>query len=307
MTNTPTAKRSLLEIVAWGGVLTGVTLAGIGVTGIVGFGSALAMAGTGILILGTMLTEIAASRMPVEAQRRAAEGGWFGWVKAGLVAGGFAALTGWNVMAEHMGASAINTASVADKRAPIEKRDADAKAALASAEQVLTAYDAETQRRAAARLDVIMGADGRFVTARNRAMNQADHAADEREAGRAPLMTDIAAKQAAVAQADIDLRNAPNGRPDHELWAFALILELIKGALVWFATPVRRRIAAEGNVLPIDPAFYAELEAAGDVKGLEEIESRAATAKALAQHPLRRLRLKARLEEERKRKGGAMI
>lgn len=284
---------TLLETVAWGGVVTSAALAGVGVAGIVGWATTLTQAGSAILIAGTLMTEIAASRMPVAAQDHWNAGSVGGRVKAVIVIGGFAVLTTWNVFAGHMGADAINRASVADKRAPIERALTLAEAELATAERLLADYDRETERRAEARQQTIMGADGRYVTARSRAQDQADEAADHREAGRAPLVGEITEAEANVAAARLDLRNAPNGRPDHELWAFALILELIKGALVWFAAPVRRRVQIAGNVLPIDAGFYAELEKAGDEGSLVEIESRAGAAKALAQHALRRLRKRA--------------
>lgn len=283
---------TLLETVAWGGVLTSAALAGVGVSGIVGWATPLTTAGSVILIAGTILTEIAASRMPVAAQDHINAGSIGGYVKGAIVVAGFAALTTWNVFAGHMGASAINIASVA-KRAPIERALALAESKATTAQRLLADYDAETARRAEARQETIMGADDRYVSARSSAQDAAERAADTREANRAPLVAAIAAAQTQVAEAELELRNAPNGRPDHELWAFALILELIKGALVWFAAPVRRRLQISGNVLPIDAGFYAELEKAGDETSLTEIESRAGAAKALAQHALKRLRKRA--------------
>lgn len=280
---------ALLEGVAWGGVATSAALAGVGVADIFGWSTWLTAAGSAIIVAGTMLTETAASRLPVAAQAHATAGSIAGWAKCLATIAGFAALTTWNVYAGHMGAETINRASVAEKRAPLELASAEAAAGLSAAERALADYDAETQRRAAARQQTIMGADGRYVTARSVAQAAAEAALDEREAARGEFVETIASNGAEAARAEIELRNAPAGLPGYQLWAFALILELIKGALVWFAAPVRRRLTLAGNVLPIEPAAYAEMSEAE----LTEIESRASAAKALAQHARRRLKKRA--------------
>lgn len=280
---------ALLEGVAWGGVATSAALAGVGVADIFGWSTTLTAAGSAIIVVGTVLTETAASRLPVAAQAHAAAGSIAGWAKCLATIAGFAALTTWNVYAGHMGAETINRASVAEKRAPLELAAAEAGAGLAAATRALADYDAETQRRAVARQQTIMGADGRYVTARSRAQAEAEAAIDERQGARGDLVAAVTAKDSASARAEIELRNAPAGLPGYQLWAFALILELIKGALVWFAAPVRRRVGFSGNVLPIEPAAYAEMSEAE----LTEIESRASAAKALAQHARRRLKKRA--------------
>ena len=278
-------RRVLFSGLSWGAIAISAGVAGIGVSGIVGWLSPYAVAGSAALIGGTIVTEIAAAHLPNEAQKRAQEGGLGGWLKAIAVVGGFGLLTAWNVTAGHMGMQAINLAGVADKRAPLERTLAREDAALRQTLARLEAFDAETARRAQARQATIMGADGRYITARSRAMDEADRAADEREAARAPLLAAIGAAEAAKADAEVALRSAPAGRPDHELWAFALILELCKGALAWFATPVRRHIRREGFGVTTDKAAYGDMT----IEELEAVLSLGRTSSALAQQVLRRL------------------
>lgn len=250
----------ILEGVAWGGVIISAAIAAVGVSGLVGWATWLTILGSSVLIAGTILTEIAASRLPVKIQEHAAAGGVAGFGKAGMVLAGFAALTAWNVMTGHMGAAAITEAGVAEQRRPFEMAAAQADANRIAAENALAAFDAETTRRAEARLAVIMGADGRYVTARGRETDRAEEAADARETERRPLLEAQARALAADAQAEAALAHAPTGRPDHELWAFAMILELLKGALVWFAAPIRRdHRPATGAVIAIDPKAVAGL------------------------------------------------
>ncbi len=274
-------KSVLLEGVANAAVLLSAGVAVIGVSGVIGWSTPLTIAGSGILLGATILTELAASRLPVEAQKRWAEGGR---MKACFVGLGFAALTAWNVTAGHMGMEAINRDSVAAQRAPLERAFIDARAASDAADKLLADYDAETQRRAAARLQVIMGADGRYVTQRGRETERAERAADEREAGRAPLVEGAADKDAAEARARLELENAPAGRPQHELWGLAIILELLKGALLWFAAPVSGRRGNGAEIIPIEPAAYAAMDEAE----LQRILSHGRTISALAQHALKR-------------------
>ena len=59
----------LLAGVSWGAIALSCALAAVGVAGLVGFGSWLARLGTAILIVGTLLTEVAASRLPLHAEK----------------------------------------------------------------------------------------------------------------------------------------------------------------------------------------------------------------------------------------------
>jgi hypothetical protein len=238
-----------MESVAWGGVALSTALAGIGVTGLVGLGSPLAIAGSIALIVGTLLTETAASRLPVHADSRFAEGAW---VKGALVVVGFVLLTAWNVTAGHMGMVAIDRAGVADIRAPIEQAANEADAALRGATASLEAFDAETAQREALLADGLRGAfQAGYVTAASRSLQADDGRAERRQA----LVMTKAQAEATQATAAADLARAPTGRSDWELWAFALLLELIKGALVWFAQSSERKTNArrQAEVISLAP------------------------------------------------------
>lgn len=239
------SKPWLMESVSWGGVGLSAVLAGVGVIGLVGFESTLAKIGSGILLGGTVLTEIAAARLPVHAERRFREGGVGGWIKGCAVVGGFGALTAWNVIAGHFGMVAIDAASVADVRQPLQERAAAADAARETAEEALREFDAESRRESEMMGLALRGAfESGYVTsaARNARETSADRA--ERRVDLAQAVADARAEDRA---AETALEAAPSPRDDRELWAFAIILELLKGALVWFATASERR--ARGTII----------------------------------------------------------
>jgi hypothetical protein len=230
------SKPWLMESVSWGGIGLSAVLAGVGVCGLVGFESPLAKIGSAILIGGTVLTEIAAARLPVHAQKRFTEGGWF---KGSIALFGFAGLTAWNVICGHMGMAAIDHAALQDRRAPLERAAVEADAAREVAEEALDEYDAETRRMSEQMGVALRGAfESGYVTA---AARNARESASDRAEGRVPLaqaVTDARGADRAAARA---LAAAPSPRPDHELWFFAFVIEMLKGALVWFSTASERR------------------------------------------------------------------
>lgn len=271
----------LMEGVAAGAIVLSAGVAGIGVAGIVGVGSTLATLGTIALVGGTLLTEIAASRLPVHAEARAREGAR---AKAGLVGLGFVALTGWNVTAGHMGMVAVNAASVADTRGPLVETLAEATATREAAERDLAAFDARQERAADRLADQLRGVIGQgYVTSATRAMRDANSGA---EADRAAKAEALANAQAAESRAQARVDAAPNGRPDHELWLFAVILELLKGALVWFASSSERRdrAAKSAEIVALAPRDVAEMS----LDELNEMASRGASLAAKARHEKRR-------------------
>lgn len=229
----------LMESVSWGGIGLSAVLASVGVIGLVGFESTLAKIGSGILLGGTILTEIAAARLPVHAERRFREGGVSGFLKGCAVVGGFGALTAWNVIAGHFGMVAIDAASVNDVRAPLQERAAEADAARETAEEALAAFDAETRLQSEQMGLALRGAfESGYVTsaARNARESSADRA--DRRVSLAQAASDARAEDRA---AEAALEAAPSPRADHEMWFFACILEICKGLLTWFATGTERR------------------------------------------------------------------
>lgn len=230
----------LMESVSWGGVGLSAVLAGVGVVGLVGFESTLAKIGSGILLGGTVLTEIAAARLPVHAQRRFQEGGLGGFAKGCAVVAGFAALTCWNVIAGHFGMVAIDSASVADVRRPLEERAAGADAARETAEEALAAFDAETRLQSEQMGLALRGAfESGYVTS---AARNARESSAERADRRVPLAQAVNDARAVDRAAERALEAAPKSRPDAHLWFFALTLEILKGALTWFSTASERTI-----------------------------------------------------------------
>lgn len=247
-------KPSLLQTVSWGAVGLSATLAAIGVAGLVGADSPLAAIGSAIIIAGTLLTEIAAARLPVEAERR--------WIenrpKGAAVALGFLALTGWNVAAGHLGMVAIDSAGVANAREPLALAAAEADAARTTAEEALAAFDAETERQQDGMAAALRGAfESGYVSAGARSVRTM--ADPGRETRRGALAATVATARTADAVAEAKLAAAPTGRADLELWAFALILEILKGALAWFSTGIARNIPM-GTQIDAHPASLSPLE-----------------------------------------------
>lgn len=232
----------ILSGVSWGGVAVSAVLAGIGVVGLIWGESALSKVGAAILLVGTVMTEIAASRLPLHAQRRFAEGGW---VKGCAVVVGFASLTAWNVVGAHFGMVAIDAAAVQDVRAPLERTAAETDAARETAEEALAAFDAESRRESEQMGIALRGAfESGYVTAAARSATANSAARSDR---RVILAQDVSEARAEDRAAEVALEAAPHGRPDHELLGFALVLELLKGALVWFATASERRARSGSN------------------------------------------------------------
>lgn len=250
------ARPALMETVSWGAILCSTALAAVGVAGIVGWESDLAKLGTIILIGGTLLTEVAASRLPVHAERRFREPGAASKFKGLAVVAGFGVFTAWNVIAGHFGMAAIDGAGVADKRAPLERAAAIADANRETAEEALRAFDEETARQQDGLAIALRGAfEAGYVTAGSRSARSAN-ADTSRAERREALAGSVARNRAADRAAEAELARAPTGRADVELWAFAAVLELLKGALVWFVTAARG--AAPG---PAAPSRNSDLKA----------------------------------------------
>ncbi len=226
----------LMESVSWGGIGLSAVLAGVGVAGLVGFESDLAKIGSGILVGGTVLTEIAAARLPTHAQKRFGEGAW---VKGSIALFGFMALTGWNVTAAHFGMQAIDAAALQDRRAPLERAAAEADAARETAEEALAAHDAEAREERESMGLALRGAfQSGYITSSTRNAREAAEDRAERRVSLAQAVTDARGADRAAERA---LEAAPQPRPDLHLWLFAAILEICKGCLVWFSTASERR------------------------------------------------------------------
>lgn len=200
----------------------------------------------------------------------------------------FALTTAANVMAGHFGAEAINTRLVEPQRAPYEQRLASAHAAVGAAQNSLDAWVslAADERAALERqLEAERAATPGAVTARARAAQAArDSIAERQRAERVPYEQTLAAAQQEEAQAQAAIAQAPQGFEQVQIWALAFLLECLKGVLVWVTAPRRRRADPAGNILPIEPAAYRDM----DELELADILSRGRTASALAQHELRR-------------------
>lgn len=211
-----------------------------------------------------------------------------GWTTARSVI--FGLCTVGNVLAGHFGAEAINTRLVAPARAPYEIRLQSANASVQATQNGLDAFNTRAAGERAElenALEAERAAAPGAVTARGRdAQRQRDSLRERQQAERERITTELTAAQREQAQATAAMHEAPSGFGIAQMWGFALLLELLKGVLVWATSPRRRRIRADGNTLPIDPAAYRDMNRTE----LEEILSRGRTASALAQHALKRLR-----------------
>lgn len=226
----------LMESVSWGGVGLSAILAGVGVAGLIGFESPLTKVGSTVLVIGTLLTEVAAARLPLHAQRRFAEGDWF---KSSIALFGFIGLTAWNLVSAHMGMEAIDHAALQDRRAPLERAAGEADAARETAEEALAAHDAEARQEREGMALALRGAfESGYITSSSRNARQAADDRAERRVDLAQAVTDARGRDRAAERA---LAAAPSPRPDLHLWLFALTLEMIKGCLVWFSTAGERR------------------------------------------------------------------
>lgn len=268
----------LMEGVSAGGVLLSVVVAGIGVAGMIGFASPLAKVGSVVLIAATLLTEVAACRLPTHAQARFAEGGVAGWLKGSLVVLGFGALTGWNLIAAHFGAVAIDHAALQDRRAPLERAAAEADAARETAEEALAAHDAEAREERESMALALRGAfESGYITSSSRNAREAAGDRAERRVALAQAVTDARGRDRAAERA---LEAAPKPRPDLHLWLFACVLELVKGCLVWFATAGERRnktTLKSGHFIADDPRTLSPAER-------RELKSRCASILATIRH-----------------------
>jgi hypothetical protein len=278
----PRGRPWLMEGCAGVAVVLSIVLAAIGVSGLVGWASPYAVAGSLLLIAFTTLAEVVACRLPIHAEARAREGGWSGWIKAALTVAGFVVLTLVNLAVGHMGLKAIDAAGVADGRAPFVQRLAQAEAAETAAKSSLAAHDkaaADAQAVWAKAQDQV---DVRYVTAGTKRLAAAEAAAKDRAQARALLVDTLAKAEAAAKTAKAEMARAPNPRPDLELWGVALVLEILKGALMWFATPATARRALAKNVIELTPVG----EMSDDE--LERLASQAASWAALVRHEKRR-------------------
>lgn len=275
----------LMEGVAFGGVALSGVLATVGVIGLVGLESPLAKVGSAVLVVGTLLTELAASRLPLHAQKRFGEGAW---IKGSLTVLGFGGLTLWNLAAAHAGMQAIDAAALADRRAPLERAAAEADAAREVAEEALREYDAETRRQSESMGSALRGAfESGYVTA---AARNARESAEARAEGRVELAQAVTDTRGADRAAERALEAAPQPRPDLHLWLFACVLELIKGCLVWFSSASERRgrLDAKGTSAS-NSVLQCNTKLAGDPRSMSpaerrELKSRCASLLATIRH-----------------------
>jgi hypothetical protein len=195
-----------------------------------------------------------------------------------------------NMLACHYGVEAINTRLVAPQRAPYEAAVQSAVARVDAAtdgKASLERRHAEEAARLEASFEAERGANPNYVTSRGRQQTeQRDALARRQRAELALAQAAISTAADAAADADAALEQAPEGFSLMQMLGVAILVELFKGALLMAASPRRRRIRLDGNVLPIDPAAYALMTS----DELAAIESRASAAKALAQHARRRLK-----------------
>lgn len=169
----------------------------------------------------------------------------------------FALCTASNILAGHYGAEAINTRLVAPQRAPYELRLQTAEATTSAAQNGLDAFNtraagerAELERALEAERNANTGA----VTARGRdAQRQRDALARRQREERTAYANDLTAAQREQAAAQAAMHEAPEGFSGAQKLGFAILLELLKGVMVWVTR--RRQPKATGTqVVQISPA-----------------------------------------------------
>lgn len=242
------ARPWLMETVAGVAVLVSTGFAAVGVGQFWGWATPWTAAGTAGLIAVTLLTEIAASRMLLHAEKHFAGKTWDRMAKGALaLVVGFGGLTCWNVIGTHAGLSEIDHRAVAGQRAPLERTLADAEAAVTAAHSTLDSFDraADAQDR---RWDTALrGFNSNYVTATTRSLGAADQETQARIERRAALANAEATAIGARDAAQRALDDGPRNRDDRDLWLAVAVLELLKGALVWLATAGERRRPVSGN------------------------------------------------------------
>ncbi len=253
----PNRRNTLINTVSNAAIGLSIGLACVGVVGLIGWGSPLAKAGTLFLVGVTVLTEIAAAEMPASIEEHARERDVAGVLKALLAGGAFAAFTAWNLFAGHLGATEIERAGLNDLRAPLQAEALRTEAALVTAQEALAAFDVAAEKEADRLAGAAAGAMAAgYVTSAGRAQSTAAQARMEQ---RRPLAEAVATARAADAVADQALAHAPTGRPWWELWAPAIVLEILKGALRWLTTRRRFNPAAAPG-LGVEAAQLATLD-----------------------------------------------
>lgn len=253
-------KQGIAQAVTTGALVASAGLAGYGVLGVYGVDTPLAAAGSAAFASVVVLSEVGASRLLVYAQAAIDTGRKIG---AGAIVAGFAALTVCNVAAGHMGLTALDGAITASKAAPLIAAHATAKANADAADEALRAFD---DRENAKATNLAVGLKGAmasgYVSAAARALKTDPEAEARADALRDEKATKKAEAKAALERAEMALQSAPKSRPDWQLWAFAAMLELLKGAFQWFAALGAARAASKIAEAPKGVESILEIDAA---------------------------------------------
>ena len=236
-------KPRFAQAVTTGALVASAGLAGYGVLGVYGVDTPLAAAGSAAFASVVILSEVGASRLLVYAQRAIDAGRRVG---AGAIVAGFAALTVCNVAAGHMGLYALDGAITDSKAAPLVSAHANAKASAEAAQEALDAFDRKEATKATNLAVGLKGAMASgYVSAAARAFKPDATAEAATDAKRETLQAEKAAAKAALDRAETALAGTPQRRQDWQLWAFAAMLELLKGAFQWFAALGAARAAGQ--------------------------------------------------------------
>lgn len=240
-----------------------------GAIGVYGFDSVPAIAASSVIVAATYSIEVGASKLLVYAQRKADAGRK---VSAALIAGVFLGCTAVNIAAAHHGLKALDAWAIADKRAPYEQTFRDARADKRAADAAVVAFDKAVEAKATNLAIGLKGAMAAgYVGASARALNCTSEAckaaADKEKADRLALVEDQKAADKAFDAAKDAMANAPQGRADAELWTMAVMLEILKGFMIWAATAVAGKVARATVEKPYEEMTVEELQAAASAAG----------------------------------------
>lgn len=174
---------------------------------------------------------------------------------------GFGSLTAWNMIGTHAGLSEIDHRAVAAQRAPLEQAATRANAEAAAARSNLETFDSAADAQDRRWESALRGFNSNYVSATTRSLGAADQEAQARIARRTALTASEATAIAAREAAQLALTNGPARRDDSDLWVATIVLELLKGALVWLATAgERRRPSARSRERHVSELNERELE-----------------------------------------------
>lgn len=214
--------------------------------GFTGSASALALAAFVVLALVTLAVDVACLYVLPEAQRAKGRRAW-------VLRVFFIALALGVGYIDKLGVAAVEAGIQSPVRDALELSRAEAAARLDAANVALEAFEGRLiAQREAAQGDVASP----DLSARRAAREELRRLADAEPQERAPLSAAVAAAKIEDARAEANVVAGPPGLPAAVAWAIAAFLLMMKGPLLWAATPRPEEIERD----PFEPPAIARAE-----------------------------------------------